>query len=174
MRNLFRCGAAAILLAALAGLTACTAGGAGAPARSPTAMTDAQILAIGRELAQCIRDHGVPSFPDPTVDKGRLIQPAPEGITDEQVMPAFDACHAIADRLPPSATGEETVSAEDMQKLVKFAQCLRANGIPEWPDPKADGSFPIVGTPLEGKSERLMKARQPCQQYWDGPIRGSA
>ena len=45
MRNLFRCGAAAILLAALAGLTACTAGGAGAPARSPTAMTDAQILA---------------------------------------------------------------------------------------------------------------------------------
>ena len=39
-------------------------------------------------------------------------------------------------------------------------------------DPKADGSFPVAGTPLaaEGKSARLLAVFQACSKYWDGGI----
>jgi hypothetical protein len=44
--------------------------------------------------------------------------------------------------------------------------------VPQWPDPSADGSFRIAGTPLgtEGKSARILAAQQACRQYWDKGI----
>jgi hypothetical protein len=60
-----------------------------------------------------------------------------------------------------------------MQKLRDFAKCIREHGIPEWPDPKSDGTFPIAGTPIqaEGKSSgRLSTAVEACKQYWDEGI----
>jgi hypothetical protein len=172
---------AALLLALLAG---CSAGGSGAAGPSPTAVTNDQILAIGREAAQCMRSHGIPDFPDPTIDgAGHLALPngaQGEHVKEEmQANPAaLQACEPILDRLPPAARGggsEGPVSQEDMAKLLQFAQCVRQHGVPEWPDPKSDGTFPLSGTPLatEGKSPRLVSAWLACKQYWDKGIQGS-
>jgi hypothetical protein len=136
-------------------------------------MTDDQILAIGREAAQCIREHGVANFPDPVVSAGQLTLPG-----DNEPPPGADAavaaCRSILERLPASALGEgdDAPGPEDVTQLLKFAQCIREHGIPDWPDPKADGSFPLNGTPLEheGKSPRLQRATEACHQYWDGGI----
>ena len=150
-------------------------------------MSDAEILAIGKQVAQCIRDNGVPDFPDPFVERGRLQLPENaandmEGRYSQQVLDqAEQACKPIMDRLPESAIkGEEesdgddrkTMGADDIETLKKLAQCLRENGIPEWPDPKPDGTFPLVGTPLEaeGKSDRFIAAGQACRQYFTGSI----
>jgi hypothetical protein len=67
---------------------------------------------------------------------------------------------------------QEPPSAADLAKLREFAQCIREHGIPEWPDPKADGSFPVVGTPLEheGRSERFMTALDACKNIYDQRI----
>jgi hypothetical protein len=52
---------------------------------------------------------------------------------------------------------------------------MRDNGVPDWPDPKSDGTFPLVGTPLgtEGKSQRIITGQQACARYWDRGIDAS-
>jgi hypothetical protein len=55
---------------------------------------------------------------------------------------------------------------------------MREHGVPEWPDPKADGTFPIVGTEIEreGKSPRVVRAGQACKELNpdpNGTIHGS-
>lgn len=157
-------------------VTACAAHGTGGGASaSPSAMSDAQILAIGRELAQCFRDHGVPGLPDPTVESGRLILPsgATDNIPQEQSDAAMAACRSIADRLPPTALGDKgdpsraPLSPADLAKARQLAQCLRGHGLTDFPDPRADGVFDLTGTSMahEGKSERMRVAFEACQQY---------
>jgi hypothetical protein len=185
-----RPGAAAVVLVALAALpalAACTSGDPqAAPSASPSAMTDAQIQVLVNDLVQCIRDNGAPGMPDVTVRDGK-VEPPDENAVDEatktNVETAMEACKSVRDRIPPSVleegqqegqrAGERRVpTAEDVPALRQWAKCIRENGIPEWPDPLADGSFPLTGTPLEseGKSPRLMAAWEACKQHWDGGI----
>ncbi|BCB78036.1 hypothetical protein GCM10022251_36620 [Phytohabitans flavus] len=155
---------------------------------SPTAMADAEILSIGKEVATCIRSNGVPEFPDPYVEEGHLLLPDqveqdieakyPEDVLER----ALAACQSIMDRLPESALksdggGESTgepgpPTAEDVDALRKFAQCMRDNGVPDWPDPKADGSFPLAGSPIEteGKSPRIIAGFDACGKHYDGKL----
>src|SRR5262245_26153305 len=113
---------AALAALLLAFLTGCSGGTSGAAGPSPTAMTNDQILAIGREAAQCMRTHGIPDFPDPIVDgRGRLTLPSgPEFDHVKNEMAAEPeaerACQPILDRLPASARdrgSDGPVSQED-------------------------------------------------------------
>jgi hypothetical protein len=166
---------AGVLLAAPV-VTACGAHGTGGqPSASPSAMSDAQILALGRELAQCIRDHGVPGLPDPTVQNGRLILPsgAADNVPPDQADAAMAACRSIGDRLPASALGDQgdasraPLSAADLAKARQYAQCLREHGLTDFPDPSANGVFDLTGTSManEGKSERMRTAFDGCRDY---------
>ncbi len=166
-------------------LVACDSGSGGSPGTSPTTMSEAQVASIGQQVARCFRENGVPTFPDPIVTDGRLE--LPEGVEAEierqypqQVLEqAQKACQGLMDQLPESAIrgedqdrDEDLPSAGDVDALRRLAACVRANGIPEFPDPKADGSFPVRGTPLEaeGKSQRFGDAFEKCQQHWHGSI----
>jgi hypothetical protein len=147
-------------------------------------MSDAEILAIGKQAAACVRENGIPAFPDPYVDHGRLKLPQGqeqelEGKYSQQLLDqAMQACKSILDKLPDSAIREEGGNDDhapgpgDVEALRKFAQCMRENGVPEFPDPKADGTIPLRGTPLEneGKSQRMIAGFQACQQYWSGGL----
>jgi hypothetical protein len=171
--------AGALALTALLVAGGCQSGGAKAsPGASPSAMSDTQLLTIGREYAQCIRDHGIPNYPDPVVDSGRLAMPPDaDGGSAKQALQgnqaAQDACRSILDRLPASARKDHPPTPEELQQMLRFSQCVREHGVPEWPDPTNDGVFPIIGTPLEGegKSARTVAAFQACRQYWDQGIR---
>jgi hypothetical protein len=171
-----------VLALTLLTLAGCAGHPGAAASPSPTALTNDQILAIGREAAQCMRQHGIPDFPDPVIGQhGDLdLPPGPAGQQAKDQLQAHpDAqrtCEPILQRLPQFASPTRPAfTQEDLANLLKFAQCLRRNGIPEWPDPKADGTFPISGTPLatEGKSARLRAGMQACRQYWDKGIMGS-
>jgi hypothetical protein len=173
---------AALAALALLALAGCSGHPGGTPSPSPSALSRDQVLAIGRQAAQCMRDHGIPDFPDPVVDQNGQLS-LPQGAGGDHVKQEIEAnpqaqqaCQPILDRLPAGATnGPGQYTQEDLANLLKFAQCMRHNGIPEWPDPKADGSFPISGTPLEteGKSPRFRAARDACKQFWDKGIIGS-
>jgi hypothetical protein len=54
---------------------------------------------------------------------------------------AIDACE---DLQPPGFTGPEERSPEQQSEGLKFAQCIRENGVPDFPDP-ANGE-PLVDT----------------------------
>jgi hypothetical protein len=171
-----------LVLAASLALAGCGIAGVHPAASASPSTSNTQILAIGRQYSQCVRDHGVVGFPDPLVNNGQLSLPGPTagGPNPKQMLQdnpqAQTACQAILDSLPATARqNQQPVTAADLQKLRQFAQCLRQNGIPEWPDPKSDGTFPIRGTALEseGKSPRMIAAMQACSQYWDKGISGS-
>jgi len=161
-----------IALLVVAGLSACSGGspaaGPTAPA-DPTAAYQAQILTIARQYAECARANGRPNFPDGALDaQGALTFP---GAPKEDLAALEAACGEILQRMPPWPGRQNyTPSAEDMQLLHRFAECFRANGVPEWPDPDPDGTFPIEGTALETEmnatpvSERLRTARLACRK----------
>jgi hypothetical protein len=178
------------MLAALPALAACdSAGGASAAPSASATLTDAQIQPVINQLVQCIRENGAPGMPDVRVENGKVVGPD-ENSVDEATKQAFEtayqspACQAIKNKLPPSVFGEGgqdeqqqradqgLPTAEDVPALRKFAQCMRDNGIPEWPDPNADGTFTMHGTQLEteGKSPRIIAAAQACEKYWSGGI----
>jgi hypothetical protein len=178
-------GGAVIALAACLAATACSSGGRGARAGaspSATAMSDAHLQTLVNDLVACIRTHGAPGMPDVRVQNGHVIDPDENSVdqaTKQNFQTALDACKAVEDRIPPAVLGKGDSSSEragptaaDVPKLRQFAKCMRENGMPDWPDPKADGSFPMVPSlQTEGKSPRYIAAAQACKRYWDGSIR---
>jgi hypothetical protein len=160
-------------------LSSCDGGRRGATA-SPSAsgMTDAQLQVLVNNLVQCVRQHGAPGMPDLPVRNGHVVLPGKDSVdeaTQQNVPAARQACKAVEDRIPASVladTGQQSggPTAADVPKLRTFATCMRDNGEPDWPDPRADGSFP--GQDLrQGKTPQFRAAIEACRQYWDGPMR---
>jgi hypothetical protein len=162
---------AAVGLLLLAGVAGCGASGA-----SPTATTaQPDAAAVLREFVQCARDNGMPNLPDLRLDENGQIE-VPAGLPEAP--PSVErACRAIFERLPASARGDAEGGGDtarpptDIQGLMRFAACMRQHGVPDWPDPKPDGTFPFIGTALEreGKSPRVLAASRACQQLNPDP-----
>lgn len=166
---------AALLAVALAG---CGGGPASPRPSASSALTDQQIAAVGRQYSQCLREHGLPRFPDPVVTDGHLgLGPVSGGYNPKMDLAAHPqaraACLPIIDRLPASVTRHQAPSAADLQKLRAYAKCVREHGVPEFPDPDQDGAFKIIGTRLanEDPAIRLQPAQEACKGFWSGSVR---
>jgi len=85
------------------------------------------------KYAACVREHGVPNFPDPNANDGFAIHVDPSS-------PAFVAAQATCHKLLPSggppARGSAThPSAQALASMLKTSECMRRHGIHEFPDP---------------------------------------
>jgi hypothetical protein len=131
-----------ILLAALGcalALTAC--GGSSKPRRTDPSSTDkgspSGFARSQLAAAACIRSHGVPNFPDPTFGGGgsQVNLSTPRGmLTSPAFMLAQQACAKRGLELAGYAPVSTTTADETAQAL-KIARCMRAHGVPDWPDP---------------------------------------
>jgi hypothetical protein len=159
-----------ILVLLLAGLAGCTA--LGSSEAAPTTTTQPDRVAIWREVIQCLRTHGMPNLPDPQFDRDGEPH-FPGGDPGDPPASARQACAPIYNRLPP-ARGEQERAPADIPALLRFARCMREHGMPDWPDPKADGTFPLSGTSIvrEGKSPRFLRAARACKQLNPDPKGG--
>jgi len=172
-------GGAAVALAGCSGQGAVAAG----PSASPT-WTDAQIQTVVNELVQCTRQNGAPGMPDVRVENGRAVLPDQSTVdqaTLQNAKTAMDSCRSIRDRLPPSVFDDPSgprdggPGPQDVPAERRFSQCMREHGVPEFPDPQADGSYPngsVLTT--EGKSARMIAGFDACRQYYDGGFRTSS
>lgn len=137
--------------AGLAVLAACsttpTAGSAGSVAAGSSRYQKA--LAY----AQCMRSHGIANFPDPN-SEGRLlisnqvVNGASNGVNSDS--PQFLSANKTCAKLLPNG-GQPTAAQQQQQMsaLLKLAECMRSHGIPNFPDPTADGSgasFNLIGS----------------------------
>ena len=96
------------------------------------------------KFAECMRDNGVMGFPDPDASGGLTIDGVVNGSSLDANSPAWKkAMSACKDLEPPGFTGH-TRSTAQQQAALKFAQCVRANGVNDFPDP-AKGE-PLVDT----------------------------
>ncbi len=146
-----RLGIAATLLVALA-LTGCGGTGSVGPQReNPNAAPDD----ITRMVA-CFRAHGMPDWPDPNYDPrdGRWHLDGPPLKTETR-----QACASVM----PHATPPSPVPSARFHDLLQYAQCMRAHGVPNWPDPNIDGAF---ATNINPKTDPAVQAASPsCEKY---------
>lgn len=99
-------------------------------------------LAAARAAVACVRRHGMSGVPDPVVGAGGQI--TVPGYTTAQLTPAArSACAAQIRAAQASASNLPNVSASDARALLRYAACLRAHGLPRWPDPNAQGVFHV-------------------------------
>jgi hypothetical protein len=104
--------------------------------------------ADGRQYAQCMRDNGVPSFPDPGPDGRFAIGHGQGGIDqdDPKFRAAAETCRALA----PGGEHRNTGDPAYVDQMREFSQCMRANGLPDFPDPDAQGQLRGVGHENQG------------------------
>ena len=96
------------------------------------------------KFAECMRANGVSAFPDPDASGELTIDAVANGSSLDPSAPAFkQAISACKDLEPPGFTGSKR-SPQQQQAALKFAQCIRDNGVTDFPDPIPDG--PLVDT----------------------------
>jgi hypothetical protein len=133
-----------------AGLLAAGCGGSPSTPSSnkPTGGSQAGSQAIA--YSRCMRSHGVPSFPDPTISRsgghvgiGLSIPASASG------SPAFKTAQQACEKLAPGgeggSRGAAPITAQQHTEIVQFAACMRSHGVPDFPDPDDTGTFHLVG-----------------------------
>jgi hypothetical protein len=131
-------------LAALA-LIALIGTGCGGSDSSSGGNTTASNQEKAVKFAQCMREHGVSQFPDPDASGNLTIDGVLNGSSIDPNSSTWQhASSACKDLQPPGFTGDGERSAGEQQAALQFAQCIRENGVPDFPDP-APGQ-PLVDT----------------------------
>jgi hypothetical protein len=97
------------------------------------------------KFAQCMRENGISQFPDPDASGQLTIDGVLNGSSIDPNSPTWnEAIAACKDLQPPGFTGNGERSADQQDAALKFAQCIRENGVTDFPDP-APGQ-PLVDT----------------------------
>lgn len=168
------------VLAAGLFLTGCTgkggpqvaSAGGQRPAPSGSAMpspaADEQERAL--QFQRCMADHGVEV--QTSTEKGAVEIAASPGQKDK-IFAATEACQIYL----PGGVKTGPRSAEDIEKLRQHSACIREHGVPEWPDPDAEGNirFPDDQQAVEmKKNPKLPAAFEACQALSPDSGKGTA
>lgn len=89
-------------------------------------------------FSKCMRANGAPNFPD-LGSNGMLIQATGQTIAVNGVSvnaPAFKAARAQCQKYLPSQPASPAQAAQQRQRGLRFAKCMRSHGVPSFPDPK--------------------------------------
>lgn len=107
----------------------------------------------------CFRSHGLPDYPDPTFDPtdGRWHYPDIRPALTSRIR---QACASVL----PTVTPASPIPSAQLHDLLAFAGCMRAHGLPDWPDPGADGRF-LFATPPAKSDPGVGAAGDACQRY---------
>jgi hypothetical protein len=135
--------------------------------------------------AQCIRQHGIPSYADPVLtasgqvySDSRSIQDASQSVQDA----VYQACSALAARAGLNPSYEPPAPPQLIEAGVRSAECLRAHGLPNVQDPTAQTpytpghgfGFTANEIPAGGKSDPAYQAAaHACRALLDAEISAS-
>jgi hypothetical protein len=151
--------------------TAATAGTVSSGVNS-TATTRAKAV----KFAECMRANGVGAFPDPDASGELTIDAVANGSSLDTSSAAFEqALSACKDLEPPGFTGHKR-STQEQERALEFAQCMRDNGVPDFPDPTPDS--PLIDTSripsAAGRGARsipgFQATVQKCRDYLAGAL----
>jgi hypothetical protein len=138
------------LLAPLAAtlIAACGSGGGNGGNANLSGNSGAQVATASHKqavrFAECMRANGVPQFPDPG-SGGQLQLQASKGPNGRTLKvngvpvstPAFEAaqqkCQKFMPQGPPMSAAQ---IARIRKQALRMARCMRAHGVPNFPDPK--------------------------------------
>ena len=111
-----------------------------------------KVMSSALAYASCMRSHGVPDFPDPNgqgefqlrpvkVENGRTTSVEDLIPSSPAFQRAEQACGRFGSGGKPVTAAQE---AQAFRQELAAAVCMRANGVPGYPDPKlVDGSIDL-------------------------------
>lgn len=143
----------------------CSTGGAGAGSSSGSNTTAAnRDQAV--KFAECMRKNGVSGFPDPSASGAFTIDAIANSSSVDVNSPAFSQAIGVCKDLEPAGFTGEKRSPEQQKAALQFAQCMRDNGVKDFPDPAPDG--PIIAVNGAHSIAGFFAARDKCgAQYGD-------
>ena len=159
--------AALALFALVALVSAC---GSSAPAETGTGGAVNHTAATAQKavkFADCMRSNGVSQFPDPGASGKLTIDAVANGSSLNTSTPAFRQAISACKNLEPAGFTGSKRSSQQQQAALRFAQCVRENGVKDFPDPLPNG--PLVDTnripssAQPGGMSNLRAAMQKCQ-----------
>jgi hypothetical protein len=163
--------------------------GQGAQSRGPQEPTS-QLSGSARAAAlhaaaQCIRQHGIPSYADPVLTAGGQVYSDRRSIQDASAAVASavqQACGTLAARAGLNPSYEPPAPPQLVEAGVRSAECMRAHGLPNFRDPTARSPYtPGHGfgisageIPAGGKLDPAYQAAaHACRAILDAEIRAS-
>jgi hypothetical protein len=176
----------AAIVAGTALLTAACSGGSSSPqvaslgtntgngsGSSTAALPKGNPAQLLNEWAACMRPHGDPGQADPTIDANKMIHipwnPAiPGGYNGTYKGGQGNSgpgqyCRAYLTAAQTALRGGRPQRhPPDQAQLEKFSNCMRANGIPGFPDPTANGLSLNMGGDLNPDNPALQNASKLC------------
>jgi len=141
--------------------------GQGASASATTAAPAGNAAALWSAAAACMRQHGLNVY-DPTIDgQGQpQFDPTSQSIIRATAPAAFAAvrqsCQAqLSAAAAATPSKNQTV---DLAGRTKFAQCMRAHGVSNWPDPSPQGGdFSLHQTGIDPNAPAVTTAVSACR-----------
>jgi hypothetical protein len=122
------------------------------------------------QLAQCMRSHGVPNFPDPSPGGGQLNAISAAGINTQS--PTYQAALQACKKYTPAGNVTPAQSAAENAKGLEFSQCMRSHGVPNFPDPitgpTGGQAINMSGTGIDQNSSTYQAANSACQKIVPG------
>lgn len=167
----------ALLTVACGGNSAST--GSSGSSQSAGATSSASSNAVA--FAQCMRSHGIPNYPDPSSVSGP-VDSSQLGVTDTVYESARTTCNHLYPQ--PHAPGPNPAQQQHvLGQLLIFAKCMRAHGLPAFPDPNpastiwGSGSGQVFTLPssINPNSSQFTSAENSCKSLMpsSGAIRGN-
>jgi hypothetical protein len=118
------------------------------------------------KFAQCMRYNGVRDFPDPDASGRLTIETVANGTSIDTDSASFQHAVTACKDLEPAGFTGFTRTPEQQQAALKFAQCIRDNGVKDLPDPAIDQPMidtnRIPSTQTEGGMTILHAAMDKC------------
>jgi hypothetical protein len=125
------------------------------------------------EWAGCMRSHGDPDQPDPTIDAHdgiNIFIPASAQSLSNAVHNGTAPCDQyLAAASAALRAGARDLAPPDQTALLKFSQCMRANGVPRFPDPGTGGTTNFNGTGIDPNSPLFQRANNLCGKKIHAP-----
>jgi hypothetical protein len=161
-------------LAVMAGIILLASGCGGSSSSNPDASSTAGTSNIAKEVAysNCMRAHGV----NITVGSNGNLSGSSGGSNGQQSGPpqtfqsAQDACRHL---LPNGGRPNQAQQEEALNRALKYTQCMRSHGVPNFPDPSSGPNGAIGFSRVNAGTPAYTKANQACQSLLPGSGGGS-
>jgi hypothetical protein len=155
-------------ITAVALLAAGCGGGSGGPTTSTNASTPRAAERAAFRYSACMRQHGVPNFPDPIVRTspghesiGLKVTPATTG--SPSFKSARNACRGIMPEPSPAQIAQQ--QRHELEGKLAFARCMRRHGLNGFPDPSTSGEFTpamVRAAGIDIRSPAVLAAAKAC------------
>jgi hypothetical protein len=149
---------AVITAAAGAALLAAACGGGGTSSTAGGSTYYQKAVAY----AQCMRSHGLPSFPDPD-SQGQFppVQEGRNGVSQQAVQSAQNSCRHLQ---PGGGAGTAQQQQGKLTQALNYSRCMRAHGVPDFPDPStSNGGMGFNLSGVDTNSPQYQSANRACQ-----------